>query len=273
MFYELKSKSKYKMIRFFSKIRKSILDEGKAGKYLKYAIGEILLVVVGILIALQINNWNEDRKDRDLEQELLLQLKDEYQSNLKELDQKITVRNKTIASAGKLLEYQDDPAKRKSKHVYAHLNQIISTPTFDPIVNDIISTDRIKLLQSVELKKLLTSWTRDITYVTELEKEYRRYRNDLIRPTLTKYTSTRTRFNQYFKDGMMDDFFLGDDLAVSFQLGESIRKQDLNVLFEQSDLEDHAAAAALWNKMTNEQSYILRKRILKILELIENDLR
>ncbi len=261
------------MLRFFSKIRKSLLDEGKAARYIKYAIGEIFLVVIGILIALQINNWNEERKDRVLEQELLLQLKDEYQSNLKELEQKITVRNKTIASAGKLLEYQDDPDKRNAKDVYTHLNQIISTPTFDPIVNDIISTDRIKLLQSSELKKLLTSWTRDITYVTELEEEYRFYRNDFIRPTLTNYTSTRSRFNQYFKDGMMDDFFLGDELVVNFDLGKSTRKQDLNILFEQSDLEDHAATAALWSNMINEQSYILRKRILKILELIENDLR
>ncbi len=261
------------MLRFLSKIRKSLLDEGKAARYTKYAIGEIFLVVVGILIALQINNWNEERKDRDLEQELLLQLKDEYLSNLDELDQKVTLRNKIIASANKLLEYQDDPAKRNTKDVYKHLNQIIVVPTFDPIVNDIISSDRIKLLQSAELKKLLTRWTRDITYVTEEEFEYGLYRNKHIRPTLKRYTSTRARFNQFFNDGLMDDYFLGDKSDVSFNLGESIRKQDINVLFEESDIEDHAATAALWNTLVNEQSSILRKRIFKILELIEKDLR
>lgn len=51
------------MINFFKKIRQDLLMENKTGKYLKYAIGEILLVVIGILIALQANNWNEDRKD------------------------------------------------------------------------------------------------------------------------------------------------------------------------------------------------------------------
>ncbi|MBO0341043.1 hypothetical protein J0654_05270 [Muricauda lutimaris] len=51
------------MIKFFRNIRKSLLNEGKTGKYLKYALGEILLVVIGILIALQINNWNENRKN------------------------------------------------------------------------------------------------------------------------------------------------------------------------------------------------------------------
>lgn len=50
------------MISFFRKIRQNLLMENKIGKYVKYAIGEIILVVIGILIALQINNWNEDRK-------------------------------------------------------------------------------------------------------------------------------------------------------------------------------------------------------------------
>ncbi|MDT0558298.1 DUF6090 family protein [Ichthyenterobacterium sp. W332] len=50
------------MIKFFRHIRRSLLNENKMGKYFKYAIGEILLVVIGILIALQINNWNESRK-------------------------------------------------------------------------------------------------------------------------------------------------------------------------------------------------------------------
>ncbi len=51
------------MIKFFRKIRQQLLSEGKTGQYLKYAIGEIVLVVIGILIALQINNWNQGRLD------------------------------------------------------------------------------------------------------------------------------------------------------------------------------------------------------------------
>ena len=52
-------------MKLFRNIRKSFMTEGKTSKYLKYAIGEIALVVIGILIALQINNWNEHRKERD----------------------------------------------------------------------------------------------------------------------------------------------------------------------------------------------------------------
>ncbi|MFK7783267.1 DUF6090 family protein, partial [Psychroserpens sp.] len=52
------------MIKLFRKIRYNLMSENKTGKYFKYAIGEIVLVVIGILIALQINNWNEQRKTR-----------------------------------------------------------------------------------------------------------------------------------------------------------------------------------------------------------------
>ena len=53
------------MIKFFRKIRYNLMEQNKTGKYFKYAIGEIILVVIGILIALQINNWNENRKELD----------------------------------------------------------------------------------------------------------------------------------------------------------------------------------------------------------------
>ena len=63
------------MIKFFRNIRQNLLNEGKTTKYLKYAIGEIILVVIGILIALSINNWNENRKVHNEEVKLLRQIK------------------------------------------------------------------------------------------------------------------------------------------------------------------------------------------------------
>ncbi len=59
------------MIKFFRKIRQNLIMENKTGKYFKYAIGEIILVVIGILIALSINNWNDVRKNKNYEQEIL----------------------------------------------------------------------------------------------------------------------------------------------------------------------------------------------------------
>ena len=74
------------MIKFFRKIRYNLVGENKTGKYLKYAVGEIFLVVIGILIALSINNWNENRKIQITEQMLLKDLKAEVHDNIKQLD-------------------------------------------------------------------------------------------------------------------------------------------------------------------------------------------
>ena len=63
------------MINFFRKIRKQLADDNKPLKYARYAIGEIVLVVIGILNALSINNWNEDLKQERLKQQLYTELR------------------------------------------------------------------------------------------------------------------------------------------------------------------------------------------------------
>ena len=70
------------MIKFFRKIRYDLMEQNKTGKYLKYAIGEVVLVVVGILIALSINNWNEGRKTKAIEIKVLTDIKKALISDL-----------------------------------------------------------------------------------------------------------------------------------------------------------------------------------------------
>jgi len=74
------------VIKFFRKIRQRLLSENKMSKYLIYALGEIILVVIGILIALSINNWNERNKRRSQEIQLLSLMKTELEQNLKTVD-------------------------------------------------------------------------------------------------------------------------------------------------------------------------------------------
>ncbi len=81
------------MIHFFKRMRKSLLEQDKIRQYFKYAFGEIVLVVIGILIALQINNWNEDRKADDNEKVLLAKLKEENNLNLISLQDYVEYRD------------------------------------------------------------------------------------------------------------------------------------------------------------------------------------
>ena len=70
------------MIKFLRNIRQTLINEGKTTSYLKYAMGEIILVVIGILIALQINNWNEQRKQNNKRQDYYHQLLDDLNKDL-----------------------------------------------------------------------------------------------------------------------------------------------------------------------------------------------
>jgi hypothetical protein len=74
------------MIKFFRKIRQNLLSENKFSKYLIYAIGEIVLVVIGILIALQINSWNQFKKDRLEELSILTRFENDLQEDLNRIN-------------------------------------------------------------------------------------------------------------------------------------------------------------------------------------------
>ena len=69
------------------------MEKNKTGKYLKYAFGEIILVVIGILIALGINNWNENRINSESEYVLLQKLKEENSINIESMKSDIDYRN------------------------------------------------------------------------------------------------------------------------------------------------------------------------------------
>ena len=77
------------MIKIFRKIRQNLLSEGKTGKYLKYAFGEIVLVVIGILIALQVNDWNNQRIERQLEDDILKEIVSNLDFDLENIETKI----------------------------------------------------------------------------------------------------------------------------------------------------------------------------------------
>ena len=103
------------MIKFFRRIRQKLLSENKLTRYLFYAFGEIILVMIGILLALQVNNWNEERKSRDKEAILVNNIVEDLNSDaahmdraLEELDEQLVVVDACISKA--CLLYTSDAA-------------------------------------------------------------------------------------------------------------------------------------------------------------------
>ena len=100
------------MIKFFRHIRKSLIEDNKMGKYFKYAIGEILLVVIGILIALQVNNWNTERKKQITQTNYLEEIKANLEDDLLEIlrvREFNQVKAKSIETAFKIFNEHPDP--------------------------------------------------------------------------------------------------------------------------------------------------------------------
>jgi len=86
------------MLKFFRTIRKKLIDEDNVRKYLLYAIGEILLVVIGILIALQVNNWNEQRLVENRRIGLLKNIQSDYVRNKARLTEAYNASNLSESS-------------------------------------------------------------------------------------------------------------------------------------------------------------------------------
>jgi hypothetical protein len=143
------------MIKFFRKIRQKLLAENKFSKYLLYAIGEIILVVIGILIALQINNNNEANKVRAKELHYLKNIKTDLQLNIKNISDFIDTRETQIQSANTVLEYYEgkpltdlNDLSRNCLNVYIWKKFYQNNNTFLELTNSgnlaIISNDSIK---------------------------------------------------------------------------------------------------------------------------------
>jgi hypothetical protein len=248
------------------------MEKEKTGRYLKYAIGEIILVVVGILIALQINNWNENRKERQQEQILLGQLNAEFQSNLEQLDQKIKLRKDMLQASKKLLYYIDYPEKVNQDSLVKYLSITQINPTFDPIVNDLASSGRMQLLQNQKLKEKLSRWTSEIIQVTEEEIIWSNLNSERYQPHLFELVPMRTISNSFWENQTLSTFHLDEGQKITFNIGNSKVELDTNRLLNDIKFEGFIAQCASFSELINSQSYTLRNRIVEILTIIQEEL-
>jgi hypothetical protein len=139
------------------------MEKNKTGKYFKYAIGEVILVVIGILIALSINTWNENRKDGIKEQIILKSLKVNLKENLKLLD----LANKATIDAYNSSLNLHELIKPKNTVVNTNqINSLISVMfdyfTFDPnsgAINEIINSGHLNIIKNEELKNQISNWS------------------------------------------------------------------------------------------------------------------
>jgi len=165
-------------MKIFRKIRLELLSENRTGKYLKYAVGEIVLVVIGILIALQINNWNEARKEEKSLKEYLVKIKSHTLKDLQQLEE-ITKGRTQIAELCKkarvrILDKTEDEDLilfMSSGFAFADLYFKPNTGGYEALKN----SDYFGKINNTPLDSLLTRYHSLIDEIAVNERSYNDY--------------------------------------------------------------------------------------------------
>ena len=188
------------MIPFFRKIRKKMADDNRPLKYARYAIGEIILVVIGILIALQINTWNEEQKTRILQTETLKEIRANLELDLAEINFDIDVMD-SVSIAGEAVIHYLESGQVPSGSFKYHVHVSRTNPHFDAIKGgyslliskglDIISNDSLR----GAISKLYES---NYPYYEKYENERVSTINDVVNPKLAQYFSFYWVDDNYF---------------------------------------------------------------------------
>ncbi|MEZ4803060.1 MAG: DUF6090 family protein [Gelidibacter sp.] len=195
------------MTKLFRNIRHRLLRENRFSRYLMYAIGEIILVVIGILIALQINNWNEARKNKTSEQQLLKALLVEFKSNLVTLDQVIEVNDANIKNSILLGQYTGPSLPNFDEKELSQLMVGIfkMEPRYSPTqgtVQEIINSGKLSILSDSKLRKSLSDWQSTLLNVKRQE-DYVVERRDLGHEFFLKEGNFRRHLN-IINDPLLD---------------------------------------------------------------------
>jgi hypothetical protein len=157
------------MINFFRKIRKQLSDDNKPMKYLRYAIGEILLVVIGILIALSINNWNEGRKQKILEQSYLDRLTVDLKEDLKSFKFYKGLTNLRMEQIEIVQNAVADPTViRENPGTVIKSIEQVSWKSYLPLsritYSEMISSGKLVLIESEKLRDLIARYYKEIDH-------------------------------------------------------------------------------------------------------------
>lgn len=259
------------MIKFLRKIRQNLLDEGKILKYLKYAIGEIILVVIGILIALQINTWNEQRIENAKEQALLKRLHNEFASNKEQLTGKMQIRAILIKSCSQLLLYCNSPINTREDSIAVHLSRLVPA-TFDPIQNDLVSSGGIELLKSEELKQLLINWSTDVIQLQEVEQMYLKFSQQIYKAYTTRVGIQRDIDYEFYNDSPIS-LLESERIKNPIPSKPIVNYKNLKSILVDPEFESIVSHSLALNMFNNQESVTLMKRIDAIMPILKKEIK
>lgn len=244
------------MLKLFRNIRRKIIDTGTVSRYLIYAIGEIILVVVGILIALQINNWNENKNNRLEEHQLLRSLKEDLETSLEQLDRKINgTRNIQVLDSTTLILIKESNTNIDSDSLMLLLTGYVAPPTFDPesgTIEEIKNSGKSNIISNPEIRRFISSWSSNLDEVKEIERTFNLFFYNRKKPYLFKYIPYRNNNKQSF--------------------GRSNYKMDDKAIFSSIEYENMVHESWVNSGFLESRYLSMRGKIMETLQILETEL-
>lgn len=229
--------------------------------YLLYASGEIILVVIGILFAFQIDNWNENRNLRSAEQLLLENLKLELTSNQEQLNVAMIYHSKSRIGAKRILEFYTGVHPIEN---YAEVDSLLALIqwawTYDPsmgALNSIKMSGQLNSVQSAELRAWITNFEDRINDAKEEGKILQNLIIEKFIPAVNRYIS----LNQRIK-------YLGDEYAV----GTSSFNPDYEGLFNDRILEGIISYIYIWRIEELKEEEQLNEMMAQFISTLDKEL-
>lgn len=232
------------MLTFVRKIRRSLSESGISRKYVLYALGEIALVVIGILIALQINTWNQYRLDRYKEKLLLKEINNEFKINKEELENTIRAYSRIREHCSyiqSLFPIHINHINRDS--LISSLERLRGVPSADlsmGSVSSLINTSSFEIISNTELRSLLIQWEDLISDYFEREGQAIHYTRETIIPYLAQ--KIPQPYSSGLDDERVDLSFLN---SIQFENLINDRISDIRTLLFIVEKEDLAIRRAL----------------------------
>jgi hypothetical protein len=188
------------MLKVFRRIRKKSIADKKISNYLLYAIGEIILVVIGILIALAIDNANEQSIKREKEQIYLIGLRDEFETSQTKLKELITFNKQSYEDSKKILVYMVDQENLPDEQELANLlyNALAFDISFNPnnsLLMEMINSGSLKDIGNPRLRILLTNWISNIEDIAKQEMMLANERDKILDMFRSEENSIKTLYD------------------------------------------------------------------------------
>ena len=243
------------------------------GKYFKYAIGEILLVVIGILIALQINNWNEQVKETKIEQTFLKRLQNDLNENILNWENQIDFQNRRNTGVKEFIRFGLLKNKDSFPIIFPHFNTVLrwDDMTFNQVTfNEMQSSGKLDIISNDSIKiKLL-----------QLDQQYQKVfkRNESIKSAHEEYISTPSNKILDYLDYIVLDNAFEELHPKEFNIEEirafedSVTHNFMNLIKDNSFMNSLVGSTYSHNLVVGEMEDA-QNRAKELLNLIELELK